>query len=242
MDIQQRLAPASVNYSEGPYNKIKDDQQWIRIGEGCPWNCPWCYEKTEMITFELPEIERNKVGIMDMNLLAKPEAVNILHKLGSKRVDGKVVHYELLCGLDYRFLTDEISELLKEYRFHNIRLAWDWFFKDQKLIKDAVWKLIKVGYKPEEIMVFMICNHEISYVENLRKLDLCKIWGVKVADCYYDNQVGPKFIPLKWTLDEIYDFRRKCRKHNQMVRFKIDPQPSICQHSALKQTKRMSEP
>ena len=241
-EIQQRLSPVSVNYSYGPYNKIKGDQQWIRISEGCVWaeKDDFCYEPREIKMFGIPEIVRNKVGIMDMNLLCKPEALQIIKDLGEKRVNGKVVHYEMLCGVDYRFLTDELAQTLYTSRFgafnkkgkwyRSIRIAWDWFFEDQKKMMNAIKRLVKVGYSPEEIMVFMICNWRIPYIENLRKLDLCKIWGVKVCDCVYDNQTGPQFIPLHWTLDQIYDFRCKARKHNQMIRFKFDPQPSINQH------------
>ena len=239
-EIQQRLSPVSVNYSYGPYNKIKDDQQWIRISEGCPWNHEYCYEPTEIKLFEIPEIVCNKVGIMDMNLLCKPEALSIINELGEKRVDGKVVHYEMLCGIDYRFLTPEIAQDLYDARFgafnkkgewyRSMRFAWDMKFDEQKKIYETIKTLEKAGYAREEIMIFMICNWKIPYIVNLRKLDLCKIWGVKVADCYFDNQTGPQFIPLHWDLDQIYDFRRKARKHNQMVRFKLDPQPSINQH------------
>lgn len=242
-EIQRRLAPVKVNYSLGPYNKVKGDQQWIRISEGCVWadQDTFCYESREIKWFGIPEIEKNKVGIMDMNLFCKPQALETIKTLGEQRVNGKVVHYEMLCGIDYRFLTDELAQALWTSRFGTfnkkggwhryIRIAWDWQFSDQKKIQDAIKKLEKAGYSREEIMVFIICNWEVPYNENLRKLDLCKIWGVKVADCYYDNQVGPKFIPLHWTLDKIYDFRRKVRKHNQMIRFKFDPQPSINQHS-----------
>ena len=241
-EIQQRLSPIKVNYSYGPYNEIKGDQQWIRISEGCPWADihEYCYEPKEFKLFEIPEIVRNKVGVMDMNLLCKPEALQIIKTLGEKRVDDKVVHYEMLCGIDYRFLTPEMAQALHDSRFgafnkkcewyRSIRIAWDMQFDEQEQIYQAIKLLSEAGYSREEIMVFMICNWRIPYTTNLRKLDLCKIWGVKVADCYYDNQLGPKFIPLHWTLDEIYDFRRKSRKHNQMIRFKKDPQPSINQH------------
>lgn len=177
---------------------------------------------------------------MDMNLLCKPEALDIIKALGEIRVDGNVVWYEMLCGIDYRFLTQEMADNLFTSRFghfnkkcewyRGIRFAWDMHFDEQEQIYITIKTLEKAGWAREEIMVFMICNWRIPYVENLRKLDLLKIWGVKVADCYYDNQVGPQFIPLHWTLDQIYDFRRKCRKHNQMIRFKLDPQPSINQH------------
>jgi hypothetical protein len=224
MQTQQRFSKPEVKYSYGPYNKFNDDEQWIRITEGCPHNCPYCYEPQEIKIFEIPEIVRNDVKIMDMNLLCKPEALDIIKELGEKRPNGKVVYYDMICGIDHRFLTQEIAGSLKKSRFRKIRIAWDWYYRDQFKIKDAIEMLDKAGYKRNNIMIFMICNWKISYRENLQKLDLCKVWNVQVADCYYDNQVGPDFIPLFWRLVDIKDFRHRCRKHNQLVNFKIDPE------------------
>ena len=161
---------------------------------------------------------------MDMNLLCKPEALPIIKELGQKRVNGKVVHYELVCGIDFRFLTPEIARALKASRFRNIRLAWDWFYKDQLRIKDAVEMLMKAGYKPRDIMVFMLCNWKIPYSECLNKLDLLKVWNVQVCDCYFDNQIK-NIQPVYWSKPEIDDFNRRCRKHNQLVNFRMDPEP-----------------
>jgi len=212
-----------INYSYGPYNKANDNEQWIRITEGCPNNCPYCYEPTEFKVFEIPEIIRNKVSIMDMNLICKPESLDIIKKLGEKRVNKKVVYYELICGIDYRFLTQELANALKNSRFKKPRIAWDWGLGEQYKIKDSVQYLIKAGYKPKEIMIFMICNWKIPYAWNIKKLDLCKVWGVKVCDCYYDNQTSPNIIPMYWKDKEIKDFRRKSRRHNQLINFGIDP-------------------
>lgn len=223
-DKQLLLEKKEIKYSYGSYNKIKGDSQQIRISEGCPNNCPYCYEPTEFKIFEIPKIERNNVRISDMNLLCKKEALKIIKELGEKKVNKKVVYYELLCGIDYRFLTQEIADELYKNRFINIRLAWDWGFKEQYKIKDAVEMLIKAGYTPKNIMIFMICNWKIPYSENLRKLDLCKVWNVQVADCYFDNQVFPNIIPKEWTMQQNKDFRSKVRKHNQLVNFKIDPE------------------
>lgn len=224
---QLRLAKPKVKYSYGSYNKFDEKEQWIRITEGCPHNCPYCYEPQEIKVFGIPEIVRNDVKIMDMNLLCKPEALDIIKELGFKRVDKKVVYYELLCGIDYRFLTQEIANELKKNRFRNIRIAWDWFMRDQYAIKDAINKLIKAGYRNNDIMVFMICNWKIPFKMCCEKLDLCKVWNVKVADCYYDNQVFPDVIPLYWTDKQNREFRKKVRKHNQLVNFKIDPEVKL---------------
>lgn len=221
---QIRLSTQKIKYSYGSYNKFDEKEQWIRITEGCPHNCPYCYEPKEIKVFEIPNIVCNDVKIMDMNLLCKPEAVSIIKELGKQRVNNKVVYYELVCGIDYRFLTLEQAKALKQSRFRKIRLAWDWFYKDQIKIRDALKILFKAGYTPKNIMVFMICNWKILYSECCNKLDLCKIWSVTVADCYFDNQLAPNIIPEFWTAVEIKQFRHKCRKHNQLINFGIDPE------------------
>ena len=213
-------------YSYGSYNKCNETEQWIRISEGCPHNCPFCYEPKEIKLFKIPKIERNEVKIMDMNLLCKTEALDIIKALGKHRVNAKVVRYEVICGIDYRFLTPKIADALKASRFHNLRIGWDWFYTDQLKIRDALKLLQYAGYTTEDIMIFIICNWRISYKENCKKLDLCKVWNVKVADCYFDGQVSPNIVPEYWNDEEIKDFRARCRKHNQLVNFKVDPELS----------------
>ena len=213
-----------IKYSYGAYNKFDNKEQWIRITEGCPHNCPFCYEPRKFKNFGIPKIVRNKVKIMDMNLLAKPEVIWIIKELGEKRVNNKVVYYEMICGIDFRFLSQPIADALKEARFKKIRMAWDWGIDHQFRIKKAIEKLLKAGYKPKEIMIFMICNWRIPFEQNCRKLDLCKVWNVQVADCWYDNQTSPNIIPIHWSVQDIKTFRKRCRKHNQLVNFGIDPE------------------
>lgn len=212
-----------MKYSYGAYNKYNDEEQWIRITEGCPHNCPFCYEPQEFKTFDIPEIVRNKVKIMDMNLLAKPEALDIIKELGWKKVDNKIVYYELICGIDYRFLTMDIAGGLKGARFKNLRLAWDWYYSDQRKVKNGIDTLLKAGFTSKDITIFMICNWKIPYHENIKKLELCKYWNVKIADCYFDGQ-KPPIKAVHWLPEEIKDFRRRVRKHNQICNFKIDPE------------------
>jgi len=213
-----------MKYSYGAYNKSNEDEQWIRITEGCPNNCEYCYEPKEYKIYDLPEIVRNKIKIMDMNLLCKPEALEVIQELGRRKVNNKVVYYELICGIDYRFLTQELAVALKQSRFKNIRLAWDHSFNLQKKIKESVWLLLNAGFAPRDITVFMVCNWKIPFEENCRKMDLCKVWNVKIADCWFDNQLSPNIKPIHWQENEIKLFRKKTRKHNHLVNFKIDPE------------------
>lgn len=208
----------SKPYSVGNYNKVNGDIQIIRLSEGCPNCCEYCGESKingiNPIYYPIPEIVKNNVQILDMNLIYKPKALDIIKELGLKRVNNKVVYYELVCGIDYRFMTLELAKALKESRFIKIRLAWDKSYFFNKDIKKCLDFLFNAGYKSEDIMVFIICNWKIPYKENIKKLDLLKIWCVKVGDCYFDNQVAPNIKPIYWNIDDIKDFRNRCRKHN----------------------------
>jgi len=132
------------SYARGSYNKFDWEEQWIRLSEGCPNNCEFCRETKECgklpIYFDIPKIVRNHVKILDMNLMYKDKAVEIINSLGSKKVD------------------------------------------------------------------------------------VLKVWNVKVNDCWFDNQLSPNIKPLFWSEIQIKDFRKKCRKHNQLVLFGIDPE------------------
>ena len=214
-------------YSKGSYNRFDEKEQWIRLSEGCPNGCPFCREGKECPEnkiFEIPELVRNDIKILDMNLLCKPEALEIIKELGRRKVNGKIIKYELLCGVDYRFLDQELAVALKQSRFKNIRLAWDFSFNLQKEIKKKTQFLLNAGYKPRDIMIFVICNWKTTYEENLKKMELCKVWNFQIADCYFDNQLSPNIEPIHWIEREIKEFRRKVRKHNQLINFRIDPE------------------
>lgn len=193
----------------------------IKFTKGCPNNCPYCYEKPPVIDldFDISDINPNFKGliqILDMNFLSNPNALEILKSLPKAK-------YELVCGLDYRRLTPEISELLKDKGFIKIRWAWDYGFSQQRKQQETWRMLINAGYRSEDLSVFILANWKIPYADCLNKLDLLKVWNVKVNDCCYDG--GYKIAkPKEWNIDQIKNFRAMCRKHNQLVLFKIDPE------------------
>ena len=187
----------------------------IQFTQGCPNECDFCYEKPPILTFN-PEIPLDKeIQILDMNFLANPNAKEILKSLPKRR-------WEFICGVDFRRLDQEICDLMKEKGFINVRWAWDYSFSTQRKHYHT-WKMFsQAGYRPEQLSIFILVNWKIPYTDCLKKLDLMKIWGVKVNDCCWDG--GYKLAkPVYWQLDHIRNFRRLCRKHNQLIRFKLDP-------------------
>ena len=204
----------------------------IQFTSGCPNNCKYCYEPKEIKTYD-PDIPEGEelIQIKDMNILANPQVEDII--VNCLETNNK--HYELICGVDYRLLTQDMCCLLHNARFVKMRWAWDYTFNSGQKIHQKVWKMfLNAGYKSEELSVFMLVNWKIPYEDCLKKLDLLKIWNVKVNDCCYnggypkgeiDFNKNKRFNDKRfWDYEQIKDFRKKCRKHNQMVLFKIDPE------------------
>lgn len=224
---QSTLAPKiRTTYGKPQYNYVKGNRQRIELHRGCPHGHEYCYEPQINEDFPVPELVKNYVEILDMSLLARKNSLAVINQLGQIKVNKKQVKYEAVCGFDFRFLTQEIADALKRAHFIKPRLAWDGPFLDQILICDAVEKLLRTGYRALEISMFMIVNWRIPYYECLRKLDLLKVWNIKVCDCCYDG--GYRFAtPTFWTGEQLKRFRRICRKHNQLIVFRIDPQSTI---------------
>lgn len=223
-DQQLTLAPKiHTTYGKPQYNYVKGNRQRIELHRGCPWKHEYCYEPKIDVDFPIPELTKNHVEILDMNMLARKDHLEIIRQLGQKRVNDKIVHYEAICGFDFRFLTQEVAFALKKARFVKPRLAWDGKFTDQYKIKDALGYLLKAGYQSKKISFFIIVNWKIPKTDCERKLDLMKVWNVKVCDCCYDG--GYKYAtPLYWIAKELKEFRAKCRKHNLLINFRIDPE------------------
>ncbi len=189
----------------------------IQFTKGCPNGCQFCYEPKKIEVF-YPAIPEEMIQILDMNFLANPRAKEILSCLEESEYEK-----EFICGIDYRILDQEICNLMKKANFVKVRWAWDYNFSQQKKHKKVMEMFVKAGYKPKELSVFMIVNWKIPYVECCQKLDLLKVWNVKVNDCCWDG--GYKLArPVHWTPEHIKKFRKMCRKHNQMVLFGIDPE------------------
>lgn len=209
-----------------PYEQ-KEDYQVTKLSKGCPHNCQYCFSENFKPVNMPVGFNRNRVLFVDENILAHPDLITMLENFNKKRVNGKVIYFEAICGFDIRLLDIDKAFALKYSRFIKPRIAWDGGIKNHESVKHALDILISAGYRASDISVFMLTNYKISYGDCLHKLEYINKYGVKINDCSY-NCCHDAPIPYYWTMWEIKDFRRKARKHNQLINFRgYDPQPSI---------------
>lgn len=209
----------------------------IKITDGCPNMCHYCYEpKVQFKDYGIDFIRAvdimscHYLKILDMNFLSNPNAISYLESFAKL----PNLEKELVCGFDYRRFNFQIAVMFKAANFVKVRWAWDYGFSQQRIHSKVRRTLVKVGYRPETLSVFMLVNWNVSFHECCMKLDLLKVWNVKVNDCCYDGGYPRDEIDYNnnsrfndkryWKYEDIKRFRKMCRKHNQMVMFKIDPE------------------
>lgn len=210
-------------------NRIdKKGIQHIELNRGCRRRCKFCHANPDYKTFPVPEITRNIVQITGEGILYDPQIKEKIIECGQKRVNKKVVYYGLWQGIDFRLLTRETAYLFSKNRFgiinnkgkwyKGIRFAWDGGLEFEALAKRTIELLESVGYTREHIQVFVLTNWDISYETCLTKMDKLREWGVKIDDCTWETNKRA-MIPKKWTYQHLKDFRRRTRKHNQLIAF-----------------------
>lgn len=223
------------------YNPHPLDYQIIHSSRGCFRKCKFCgtWKIEPKLIFKESiknEICSNKLVFYDNNLLTNPHIKNILEEIATFRYKNKPIICESQSGFDGRLLDNHMATLLKKARFINPRIAWDGTYKNHKNIKKQIDILIKAGYEPRDIYVFVLYNWEIAFNEMEKKRIKCWHWGVQISDCRfrpldqtYDHYSPRKeqsknayYIHSKWTDREVKQFRKNVRRQNICIRQNLE--------------------
>lgn len=137
------------------------------IYRGCVRNnltCPWCLiPRSEPVFQRVTESVRDiynpngrLVTLLDNNLLAAPDALEILNQI---KADKKIIN--ITQGLDLRLLTPELAEALGQQQFFRaVSYAWD-HPNLENLVRKGVELLSQfVGKKRQ--LCYMLIGHETS--------------------------------------------------------------------------------
>jgi len=232
--VAEDMAPA--------YDLVDSDFQVIHASRGCIRRCAFCgvwrvEPKSEYRESIVDLIVKPRIVFYDNNLLANPHVADILCELGSFRFkDGRRVSCECQCGLDTRLLTPDLALALKKARFRTPRISWDGAYSEWKRVRAAMEMLETAGYERRNTYVFMLYNHDVPYSEMREKLEACRRWGLRVADCRYrpldavedGYRPGPKpqspheyYTRPGWTDSQVRRFRRAVRQQNIAIMLRL---------------------
>lgn len=147
---------------------------------GCIRDCGFCivrqkegYIREHAKVEEFLNPKSNIVVLLDNNFLALPSHIKKLQKYIDKgwRMDFNQ-------GLDIRLINEDNAKLLAKITYYKqLRFSWD-FLNIERSVKEGLKLLFKEEIKPCQIMVFMLCNYNTSFEEDMYRYNELDALGV----------------------------------------------------------------
>ena len=161
------------------YPELTKDKAYGFLTRGCPNNCGFCpiSEKEGMCSHKVADLSewwngQKEIVLLDPNLLACKDRVSLLQQLIDS---GATVDFTQ--GLDARFVTPKIAEMLKKVKIKYVHFAFD-FMKNEKRIIEGLKTFKKItNISTDKAIVYMLTNYDTTIEEDMYRLKAIKECG-----------------------------------------------------------------
>ncbi len=207
------------------YPEQTKDRAYGFTSRGCPRGCDFCHVKAKegACSYKVADISefwkgQKYIEILDPNLLACPEAEEILQQI----IDtGATVNFNQ--GLDIRLMTKSKAELLAKIKVESIHFAYD-RPEDREIIEPKFLQfrdVSDVNYR--NLRVYVLCGDRERRVrdEDLHRINWLRQNGYNPYVMLYDKEHLPKQHELKrlqrwvnnkfvfWSVPTFEEYKRK---------------------------------
>lgn len=169
------------------------------LTRGCPRHCPFCIvgDKEGLVSRKVADLSefwsgQNEIQIMDPNILACEEHMDLLDQLAASRA---LVEFNQ--GLDARKLTRENIKVLKKIKMKLLHFAWD-NPKDRSvpLALQMFAENFDIKPKSRKVGVYVLTNYWSTFEEDLQRVYWLRDMGFAPYVMIYNKQNAPRKIRL----------------------------------------------
>ena len=161
------------------YPELTKDKAYGFLTRGCCNNCSFCIvsQKEGMCSHKVADLSewwrgQKEIILLDANILACKDRVSLLQQLIDS---GKTVDFTQ--GLDARFVTPKIAEMLKKVKIKYVHFAFD-FMKNEKRIIEGLKTFKKItNISTDKAIVYMLTNYDTTIEEDMYRLKSIKECG-----------------------------------------------------------------
>ena len=192
------------------YSLVPDWRESIVFSHrGCVNRCPYCAVpimeptvgeiKVKSIRHLIASGHR-KVVLWDNNLLG---ATNWRDLIAELKEVGLPVDFNQ--GLDARRITEEVAQEFKGLRIYPVRMAYD-VPAERKALGRAIPALRAAGFRPRDMVVYVLYNFQDSPQEFLERLCDLVEWGVVAYPMRFeplDSLKKNQHVAEKWTSEQL---------------------------------------
>lgn len=182
------------------YPALTKDTAYGVLSRGCPRGCHFCIVagkegRRSVKVADLSEWWRGQKSIvlMDPNLLACPDHMNLLQQL----IDSKAT-VDVNQGFDCRLLTEEKIDAINRIKLKDIHFAWDYMTESKSVLRGLRLYTELAARRPHGryATVYTLVNYDTTMEENLYRIYTLRDMGYDPYVMIYDKPHAPKKIRM----------------------------------------------
>ena len=178
------------------YPELTKDTAFGFLTRGCPNNCAFCIvsKKEGRVSRKVADVQefwmgQKKIVLLDANILACKERKQLIQQLidTGARVDFSQ-------GLDARFITEEIANLLQKVKIERAHFAFDFMKNEKKIIEGLRIFKDSTNISMEKCIVYMLVNFDTSIQEDLYRIRKIRELGYLPDVRVYRKNYAPQIL------------------------------------------------
>lgn len=184
------------------------------LTRGCPRACDFCdvVNLEGKISHKVADLSQfwngqKEIKLLDPNLLACKERVGLLQQLIDSRA-----WIDFTQGLDIRFMTEEIENMLMQMKIKLIHFAWDKMNDNSKIERNLASFKEQTKLDMRKLQVYVLTNYGTTIEQDLYRVYRLRELGYTPYIMIYDKAHAPKQIRYlqRWVNNKI--IFRTCEK------------------------------
>lgn len=166
------------------------------LTRGCPNDCGFCIvsKKEGRVSKKVADLSefwrgQSHIKLLDANLLACKDKIDLLNQLAksSAKVD-------FTQGLDARFITDEVADLLAGIKIDKAHFAFDFMKNERAIIKGLQIFQQKCTVRSREAIVYMLTNYDTTIKDDLYRVNAIRDLGFQPDVRIYRKSTSPRVL------------------------------------------------
>lgn len=176
------------------YPALTKNKAYGFLTRGCCNNCDYCIvsEKEGLCSVKVADLSewwrgQKQIILLDANILACKDRKELLQQL----IDSKAI-VDFTQGLDARFTTPEIAELLKRIRTKRYHFAFDKVENAKAILKGLDTFVKIVNPKPTQCFVYVLTNYNTTFEQDWYRVKKIQEIGLDPDIRIYRKNTAPR--------------------------------------------------
>lgn len=178
------------------YSALTKNTAYGFLTRGCPNDCGFCIvsKKEGRISKKVADLSefwrgQSHIKLLDANLLACKDKIDLLNQLAKS---GAKVDFTQ--GLDARFITDEVADLLAGIKIDKAHFAFDFMKNERAIIKGLQIFQQKCTVRSREAIVYMLTNYDTTIKDDLYRVNAIRDLGFQPDVRIYRKSTAPRVL------------------------------------------------